>query len=79
MDIKEELLNVCSDFHPVDRIWVDSTSKFGYVWVKFRRNGGSEAAAKVRDLLHEKFFDERKITVNFVPEHLFNAKVAEAL
>lgn len=47
--------------------------------MKFRRHGGIEAAMKMRDMLHEKFFDDRQIQVHYVPEAIFNKKVSEAI
>ena len=75
IDVKEQVYDVCTEMGKVDKVWVEQSSP-GNVWVKFHKDH-LQAAVIAQQTLNKQFFDSRFITVNFVPENVFNSKVKE--
>lgn len=75
MDIKEQVISVCSEFGKVERIYVEQNSD-GHVWVMFRAED-IQAAVKTQSTLDSQLFDGNQIRVLFVSEADLMAKVKE--
>jgi hypothetical protein len=55
-------------------VWVEQAA--GNVWVKFSKDD-IQGAQKAMMTLNQRYFDDRLITANFVPENVFYSKVKE--
>jgi hypothetical protein len=76
IDIKEQVEDICKELGGrVEKIWVEQNSP-GNVWVKVNKNDIS-AAQQIQMTLNQRYFDQRLINANFVPENVFNSKVKE--
>ena len=75
LDIKEQVEDVCKEMGKVEKVWVEQNSP-GNVWVKFTKND-LKGAVDCLNMLNQRYFDQRLITANFVPENVFNSKVKE--
>jgi hypothetical protein len=78
INIKEEVINVCSEWGKVDKVHIEQKSP-GLVYIRFRGApekavGYAEATVKA---LNGKTFDERPITAKFVPEQEFSMRIIE--
>lgn len=74
-DIRDEVLEECQKYGPVVHIAVDRFSK-GNVYVKFVNEAGAAAA---RQVMHDRFFDGKRIQVEYMTENMYNARHPEAL
>ena len=59
----------------VEKVWVEQNSP-GNVWIRLNK-GDTQAAQQVQQMLNQRYFDQRLINANFVPENVFNSKVKE--
>ena len=59
----------------VEKVWVEQNSP-GNVWIRLNK-GDFQAAQQVQQMLNQRYFDQRLINANFVPENVFNSKVKE--
>jgi RNA-binding protein 39 len=76
LDIKEQVEDVCRELSArVEKVWVEQNSG-GNVWVRFARSD-LEGAMRISASLNQRYFDQRLITANYVPETVFNSKVKE--
>eukprot|EP00039_Didymoeca_costata_P032996 m.40239 g.40239 ORF g.40239 m.40239 type:complete len:504 (-) comp9640_c1_seq1:303-1814(-) len=73
-DIRDEVLEECSKMGDVVHIFVDKNSK-GHVYVKFKQ---VEAAARAKQTMHGRFFDQAQITVEFLELARYTAKFPES-
>ena len=77
IDIKDQVFNVAAEFGKVDKVFIEQDSP-GHVYVKFEGSSydkAVESASKTVEGLAGKTFDERVISVRFVPEREFNQKI----
>lgn len=74
IDIKEQVEDICRELGKIEKVWVEQGA--GNVWAKYNKNDVA-GAQKALTALNQRYFDQRLISVVFVPENVFNSKVKE--
>lgn len=75
LDLEEDVRDEVTKFGPLTHIRVDATSKAGHVYLRF---ANQEAAAKNQSVLHGRWFTNRQLTAEFVPEEKYLQQFPEA-
>ena len=87
IDIKDQVIQACNGFGPVDKVYIEQNSD-GNVWVKYKtpsalmdseKNSADalKGPMEAQAAMNKQYFDQRLITVAFVPEVLFMNKFKE--
>ena len=75
VDLAEDVRDEVSKAGELTHIRVDATSKEGHVWLRFAEQA---AAQKNQSVLHGRWFTNRQLTAEFVPEEEYLQQFPEA-
>ncbi len=77
-DMKEDVKEACSEFGKVERVFVEEDSSQGNIWVEFVKTGDNTAVNQCLAAMNGRYYAERIISANYVPENVMQAKIANA-
>lgn len=78
LDLKEDVMEACSEFGKVDRVFVEEESTQGNVWVEFLKTGDNTPANMCLAAMNGRYYAKRIISANYVPENVMRAKIETA-